>query len=142
MPHEVEREFSRSLSLTQHRQYTVAVIAARTSLLRGILFFAALAIFSRPAPLAAADAAGATFSQDLTLRAWTKQQGLPDDSVTSVLQTRDGYLWVGTSSGLARFDGLRFDLVSPGNSWRWAGAAGETVSASVTYPVGGVVERS
>ncbi len=46
--------------------------------------------------------------QDLTSRVWTKQQGLPDDSVTAVLQTRDGYLWVGTSSGLARFDGVRF----------------------------------
>jgi len=46
--------------------------------------------------------------QDLTVRVWSKQQGLPDDSVTAVLQTRDGYLWVGTSGGLARFDGVRF----------------------------------
>lgn len=56
-----------------------------------------------------------TFPQDLTVHAWTKQQGLPDDSVTSVLQTRDGYLWVGTSSGLARFDGLRFAMMWPLN---------------------------
>ena len=47
------------------------------------------------------------------MRTWSKQQGLPDDSVTAVLQTRDGYLWVGTSSGLARFDGLKFILMSP-----------------------------
>ena len=46
--------------------------------------------------------------QDLTMRVWDKRQGLPDDSVTSVLQTRDGYLWVGTAGGLARFDGVRF----------------------------------
>ena len=46
--------------------------------------------------------------QDLTVRVWSKQQGLPDNSVTAVLQTRDGYLWVGTSGGLARFDGVRF----------------------------------
>jgi ligand-binding sensor domain-containing protein/signal transduction histidine kinase len=51
--------------------------------------------------------------QDLAMRVWTKQQGLPDDSVTSVLQTRDGYLWVGTSGGLARFDGVRFVLIAP-----------------------------
>ena len=53
----------------------------------------------------------------MTLRAWTKQQGLPDDSVTSVLQTHDGYLWVGTSSGLARFDGMKFTVMSPQN-WK------------------------
>lgn len=44
---------------------------------------------------------------------WTKQQGLPDDSVTAVLQTRDGYLWVGTAAGLARFDGMRFVTFAP-----------------------------
>ena len=49
------------------------------------------------------------------MRAWTKQQGLPDDSVTSVLQTRDGYLWVGTASGVARFDGMRFAVMTPRN---------------------------
>ena len=51
--------------------------------------------------------------QDLTVRVWSKQQGLPDDSVTAVLQTRDGYLWVGTSGGLARFDGIRFVPIFP-----------------------------
>ena len=51
--------------------------------------------------------------QDLPLRVWSKQQGLPDNSVTAVLQTRDGYLWVGTSGGLARFDGVRFVPVVP-----------------------------
>lgn len=39
---------------------------------------------------------------------WMTGNGLPDDRVTSVLQGSDGYLWVGTESGLARFDGLRF----------------------------------
>lgn len=55
------------------------------------------------------------FLQDLPLvpHKWTKRQGLPDDSVTSVLQTHDGYLWVGTPAGLARFDGVRFTLITP-----------------------------
>jgi ligand-binding sensor domain-containing protein len=44
----------------------------------------------------------------LTMRVWSKQEGLPDNSVTAVLQTRDGYLWVATSAGLVRFDGARF----------------------------------
>ena len=51
--------------------------------------------------------------QDLSVQVWTKQQGLPDNSVTAVLQSRDGYLWVGTSGGLARFDGVRFVPIAP-----------------------------
>jgi ligand-binding sensor domain-containing protein/signal transduction histidine kinase len=51
--------------------------------------------------------------QDLAVRVWNKQQGLPDDSVTSLLQTHDGYLWIGTAGGLVRFDGVRFVPMSP-----------------------------
>lgn len=39
---------------------------------------------------------------------WQAEDGLPGNEVTALLQTRDGYLWVGTSAGLARFDGMRF----------------------------------
>ena len=39
---------------------------------------------------------------------WETAEKLPDDTVVSVIQARDGYLWVGTLHGLARFDGLRF----------------------------------
>ncbi|MFZ2493462.1 MAG: two-component regulator propeller domain-containing protein [Thermoanaerobaculia bacterium] len=39
---------------------------------------------------------------------WKTQQGLPMDTVQCLLQTRDGYLWIGTGGGLARFDGIRF----------------------------------
>src|SRR2546421_1803203 len=41
-------------------------------------------------------------------RAWTTEEGLPDNSVFSLLQTRDGYLWAGTGDGLTRFDGIHF----------------------------------
>ncbi len=41
-------------------------------------------------------------------RAWQGDYGLPHDSVHAILQTRDGYLWIGTRRGLARFDGMRF----------------------------------
>ena len=40
--------------------------------------------------------------------AWKSEHGLPLDTVQALLQTRDGYLWVGTGGGLARFDGVRF----------------------------------
>lgn len=46
--------------------------------------------------------------QDFLIRTWSQADGLPDSSVTAILQTRDGFLWVGTMAGLARFDGLKF----------------------------------
>ncbi len=39
---------------------------------------------------------------------WEIQQDLPQNSVRTILQTRDGYLWLGTQEGLVRFDGVRF----------------------------------
>ncbi len=39
---------------------------------------------------------------------WRQSEGLPQDSVISILQTRDGYVWVGTRAGVSRFDGVRF----------------------------------
>lgn len=41
-------------------------------------------------------------------RIWQAPQGLPDATITSIIQTQDGYLWLGTESGLVRFDGVRF----------------------------------
>jgi signal transduction histidine kinase/ligand-binding sensor domain-containing protein len=42
------------------------------------------------------------------IHVWQVENGLPQNSVTAVVQTRDGYVWAGTYSGLARFDGVRF----------------------------------
>jgi signal transduction histidine kinase/ligand-binding sensor domain-containing protein len=39
---------------------------------------------------------------------WTTEQGLPQNTVNAIHQTRDGYLWIGTRHGLARYDGVRF----------------------------------
>jgi signal transduction histidine kinase/ligand-binding sensor domain-containing protein/CheY-like chemotaxis protein len=39
---------------------------------------------------------------------WTTQHGLPHNSVRAFAQTADGYLWLGTQAGLARFDGVQF----------------------------------
>lgn len=41
-------------------------------------------------------------------RTWQKDQGLPQNSVLALAQTRDGYLWLGNDEGVVRFDGLRF----------------------------------
>ena len=45
-------------------------------------------------------------------QAWTTEDGLPQNSVHQTLQTRDGYLWIATEGGLARFDGVTFTLFS------------------------------
>ncbi len=41
---------------------------------------------------------------------WTAEDGLPQNSVSAVAQTRDGYVWIGTQDGLVRFDGVRFRI--------------------------------
>lgn len=45
-------------------------------------------------------------------RVWRSDDGLPNEHVTALAQSQDGYLWVATSTGLARFDGSRFTPVS------------------------------
>jgi len=44
---------------------------------------------------------------------WSIQDGLPQISVLSIAQDRDGYIWVGTQDGLARFDGVHFTNYTP-----------------------------
>jgi ligand-binding sensor domain-containing protein len=50
---------------------------------------------------------------DYLIDVWTGENGLPNSSVTAIAQTPDGYLWVGTYNGLARFDGVRFVKFDP-----------------------------
>lgn len=45
---------------------------------------------------------------DYRIQHWTVTDGLPINNVVDVLQTPDGYLWLATFDGLARFDGHRF----------------------------------
>ena len=50
------------------------------------------------------------------IRSWQAEAGLPQNKVTAVVQTHDGYLWAGTYSGLARFDGVRFTTFNENNT--------------------------
>jgi len=70
------------------------------SLLSGLL-----GLLTGPAPAAEA-------SDQWLVHPWQTDDGLPDNSVEGVAQTADGYLWIGTPTGLARFDGLRFEALS------------------------------
>jgi ligand-binding sensor domain-containing protein/signal transduction histidine kinase len=52
----------------------------------------------------------------LSRRAWQTESGLPQNTVHSVAQTSDGYIWVATEEGLARFDGLGFEVFDRQNT--------------------------
>jgi signal transduction histidine kinase/ligand-binding sensor domain-containing protein len=66
--------------------------------------------------LGLARAANAVETSDYLMDLWTSDDNLPGTSVTSVTQTPDGYLWIGTFNGLARFDGVRFTNFDPANT--------------------------
>ena len=46
-------------------------------------------------------------------RSWQREQGLPENYVRALAQTRDGYIWMGTDGGVSRFDGLNFFSLGP-----------------------------
>jgi signal transduction histidine kinase/ligand-binding sensor domain-containing protein len=46
---------------------------------------------------------------------WSTEDGLPQNSVHQILQTRDGFLWIATEGGVARFDGERFKIFNQAN---------------------------
>src|ERR1700730_2991307 len=83
----------------------------------GVIFLAAIAL--RPAM-------GLDPSRTLTQyahRIWQTQQGLPQGTIYSLLQSHSGYPWLGTQTGLSRFDGVRFETLenvrrtAPSNVW-------------------------
>ena len=58
----------------------------------------------------------AKFAAEFTVSSWTTDKGLPQNTVQSLLQASDGYLWIGTFEGLLRFDGQNFRLFSQQNT--------------------------
>lgn len=71
---------------------------------RTVIALALLAV----APLVAAPITTAVPHGGYSIRTWQTEDGLPQNTVTAITQTRDGYIWIGTFGGLARFDGERF----------------------------------
>src|ERR1019366_2441044 len=87
-------------------------------------------------------------------RIWQTQQGLPQPNISSIWQSPEGYLWLGTQGGVVRFDGVRFTPIenfypnAPANIWvrdlledaqhaLWIG----TNDAGIIRLAGGGVER-
>jgi signal transduction histidine kinase/ligand-binding sensor domain-containing protein len=65
--------------------------------------------------LATRAAGGLTNSAWFALPWQSERDGLPNNTIFGLAQTPDGYLWLGTPSGLVRFDGLNFLDFSPTN---------------------------
>src|SRR6185295_15087592 len=47
---------------------------------------------------------------------WLTENGLPQNTVHALAQTKDGYIWIGTEEGLARFDGIKFTVFDKQNT--------------------------
>lgn len=73
-----------------------------------ILWLATFQVFARPA----------TFTENprYLVDTWDSESGLPEDSATAMVQTKDGYLWFGTFNGLVRSDGINFEVLNPANT--------------------------
>ncbi len=86
----------------------------KTGVLRTTRCWLHAAVLVPSALLGAVHATDQSPSYHITV--WTAEEGLPQNSVTSIVQTGDGYLWAGTFNGLARFDGVQFKVLEPGNT--------------------------
>jgi signal transduction histidine kinase/ligand-binding sensor domain-containing protein/CheY-like chemotaxis protein len=78
-----------------------------------LFYWAAVAIYANTAD------AGLDPSKSLTQfhrEVWGTEQGLPQNTVPAIAQSGDGYLWIGTELGLARFDGLHFTVFDKSNT--------------------------
>ena len=84
------------------------------------LLFACPGTNSHGAPLAQPDAPLEDnphyLYSEYTVESWQTEQGLPDNYVNVIRQTPDGYLWIATFNGLARFNGVEFVVFDAGNT--------------------------
>ena len=71
------------------------------------LFFVTMIVLSTPLP---------RLKAQLRTDKWTTDNGLPQNSVTGIARTPDGYIWFTTNEGLVRFDGVRFKVFNRSNT--------------------------
>jgi signal transduction histidine kinase/ligand-binding sensor domain-containing protein len=57
-----------------------------------------------------------SLSSQVAVDRWTTDSGLPINSIRTICQTPDGYLWLATLDGMVRFDGVRFVSFDHGNT--------------------------
>jgi diguanylate cyclase (GGDEF)-like protein len=73
-------------------------------LLQLLLLAISCEVLARPAPLA-----------DYFRESWTTRDGLPHNTINSIIQSKDGYLWFATWEGAARYDGRTFTVFGRSN---------------------------
>ena len=93
----------RSPPLTIPLRSVIAIL----SMLRRVLEFLAFVLAALACPLVSMAVTGGSYGGYI-VRIWQTEDGLPENAVTAIAQTHDGYMWFGTLAGLARFDGERF----------------------------------
>ena len=81
----------------------------RSSLHRALLVLSVLC-FGISSSLAAAQ------SSNLSHQAWTTENGLPQNSIHAIFQSRDGYLWIATEGGVARSNAVEFRIFQHDNT--------------------------
>ena len=84
---------------------------------RGSLLHVFLCLLSllRVGPLFATVLPDLRFSE-YSHRIWRTPDGLPQSTIQALTQTADGYLWIGTTGGLVRFDGVQFTVFDRSNT--------------------------
>jgi signal transduction histidine kinase/streptogramin lyase len=93
-------------TLLLSRAVTFAGMDAMVSFFRNCAILWPLVLGTGLQSVAVAEEAAGNPDTPFLIRSWQNQQGLPNNTVNAVTQTRDGYLWLGTDEGLARFDGV------------------------------------
>lgn len=104
----------------RHRRVVLALCRCLTGwLATGLAVWLAVGLLAGPAVAAPAPTRWAQVTE-VAFQHLTQDNGLPNEIATAVAQDGDGFLWVGTLSGLARWDGYRFRVYQA--SPRTAGA--------------------
>ncbi|MCR4823394.1 MAG: hypothetical protein K5873_11055 [Treponema sp.] len=67
------------------------------------------------------------FLSDFVRKNWTTDDGLPGMSITTLMQDRKGYIWIGTYDGLVRFDGLDFKIYNRASDEKFDFASSRSV---------------
>jgi len=98
-----------------HKMQAVSVLSARRFCLAGLDVLLGAACLLGTASLAAGSPPPSRLSPAY-FEVGAVPTGAPESAVTSLLQSRQGYLWLGTYHGLVRFDGVRFTVYNSGNT--------------------------
>jgi signal transduction histidine kinase/ligand-binding sensor domain-containing protein/CheY-like chemotaxis protein/HPt (histidine-containing phosphotransfer) domain-containing protein len=90
--------------------YTTSLALMNRIAVRGLL---AALLYAAAGPVFALDPS--LLPSQYVLDNWQIPDGLPQSTAQAVARTPDGYLWIGTQEGLARFDGAKFTVFDSGN---------------------------